>query len=63
MNRRPIPLMPEFALVSTLVLIAAPVVLVGGAMLMALARKLKGSSDEGSDGRAAGPVARPRRDP
>ena len=34
------PLMPEFAIVSTMVLIAAPIVLVGGAMLMAIALKV-----------------------
>lgn len=36
------PLMPEFAIVSTMVLIAAPIALVGSAMLMALALKVRG---------------------
>ena len=38
------PLMPEFAIVSTLALIAAPIVVVGAAAMAALAKRLKESS-------------------
>jgi hypothetical protein len=40
-SRVALPLMPEFAIVSTMALIAAPIVLVGGAMLMAIALKVR----------------------
>ncbi len=38
------PLMPEFAIVSTLVLVAAPVVVVGGAVWMAIKKRVSRSS-------------------
>ena len=44
-----LPLVREFAIVSTLALTAAPVVLVGGVMLMALVRKLRGTDAEGAE--------------
>ena len=39
-TRHPLPLMPEIAIVMTLVLIAAPVVLVGAALSMAAKKHL-----------------------
>jgi hypothetical protein len=39
-TRHPLPLMPEIAIVTTLILIAAPVVLVGAALSMAAKKRL-----------------------
>lgn len=43
------PLLPEFAIVSTLVLIAAPIVLVGATAAMALRRSLRATSRSRTD--------------
>jgi hypothetical protein len=37
-----VPLLPELAVVSTLVLIAAPIVVVGATAVMALSKKVRG---------------------
>jgi hypothetical protein len=40
-HRRPMPLMPEVAIVTTLALIAAPILLVAGTLAMAAKKRLR----------------------